>query len=72
MNRSPGRTHPARRLVLDMGGVTFLDAAGVRAPLRCHHAAEQLGTCLEIRPAGDMVRRALTICRVADLFHLTA
>ncbi|RZU49655.1 hypothetical protein EV385_1408 [Krasilnikovia cinnamomea] len=55
-----------------MGGVTFLDAAGVRAPLRCHHAAEQLGTCLEIRPAGDMVRRALTICRVADLFHLTA
>ncbi|BFU41895.1 STAS domain-containing protein [Krasilnikovia sp. MM14-A1004] len=61
---------PCRRLVLDMAGVTFLDAAGVRALLACHHTAQQLGTRLEIRSAGDMVRRVLTICRLTGPFHL--
>ncbi|GAB1644152.1 STAS domain-containing protein [Krasilnikovia sp. MM14-A1259] len=63
--------HPCHHLVLDMAGVTFLDAAGIRALLACHHTAEQLGTRLEIGPAGDMARRVLTLCSLADLFHLS-
>ncbi|GAB1640662.1 STAS domain-containing protein [Krasilnikovia sp. MM14-A1259] len=62
--------HRGGRLVLDMGGVTFLDAAGVRALLACHDAAERLGTGLEICAAHDCVRRALGICGVAEIFHL--
>ncbi|BFU45459.1 hypothetical protein KRMM14A1004_36960 [Krasilnikovia sp. MM14-A1004] len=59
------------RLVLDMGGVTFLDSSGVRALIQCRDRADRIGTRLEIRSAHEIVRQVLTVCGIADLVHLS-
>nr|WP_280526225.1 STAS domain-containing protein [Couchioplanes caeruleus] len=56
-------------VLLDMGAVTFLDAAGIRALLTCRCDAQQLGNRLQIRRAHERVRRVLAICEVEHLFH---
>ncbi|MEV8505016.1 STAS domain-containing protein [Actinoplanes sp. NPDC051475] len=56
-------------VLLDMGKVTFLDAAGIRALLTCRYDAEQLGIRLKICAAHKRVRWVLTVCDAEHLLH---
>lgn len=52
---------PHRRVRLDLGGVTFLDAAGVRALLRARHRARALGCELVLANVHGMPLRVLQL-----------
>lgn len=50
------------RLELDVAGVTFCGAPGVRALTRVGTAAEALGVDLVVSGASPMLRRVMVIC----------
>ena len=54
------RTSAPVRIVLDLAGVTFMDAAGIRALLLARRAGESNETALVIRSPSSIVRRVLT------------
>ncbi|MCO8273872.1 STAS domain-containing protein [Actinoplanes sp. TRM 88003] len=62
----------ARTVALDLGELTFLGSAGIRALIDCHDLAASRGGRLEISRAHEHVREVLTICGLTDLFHLPA
>ncbi|GIF23302.1 anti-anti-sigma factor [Actinoplanes tereljensis] len=59
-------------VILDLGELTFLGSAGVRALLDCRHIAEQRGMQLQIAIAHDNVRQVLTMCDLAEVLGLPA
>jgi anti-anti-sigma factor len=48
------------RIVLDLAGVTFMGAAGIRALLLARRVGETAGTALILRSPSSIVRRVLT------------
>ena len=50
-----------RRVVVDLGAVTFLDAAGLTALLSAHHVARQTNGSIVLRTVPRMVARILSI-----------
>ena len=62
----------AVRVVLDLAGVTALDAGGVGALLRLRQSAGRRGVPVTIRRAGPRVRRVLQLTHLDGVFGLTA
>jgi anti-anti-sigma factor len=62
--------HRPKRVILDLGRVTFLDSAGIRALLTCRRLAVRHGSELESGRAHDNVRQVLTITSLLDVFNL--
>ncbi|WP_158853451.1 STAS domain-containing protein [Saccharothrix deserti] len=56
------RAHRPRRLHLNLDGVTFLGAAGVRALVEGRIAADREGCAVEIERASAIVEKVLAIC----------
>ena len=65
-----GRRKP-RRLEIDLGGVTFLDSAGIRALVRCHADAQQADCPLTLSAPRPMVYRVLEITGLLEYFGVT-
>ncbi|MEU4564444.1 STAS domain-containing protein [Actinoplanes sp. NPDC023936] len=59
-----------RLISLDLGAVTFLDSAGIRALLNCRRDAGDFGCELEIGRAHDHVYQVLAITGLVDVFAL--
>jgi anti-sigma B factor antagonist len=57
----------ARRVLLDLGGLTFIDSSGVRLLMRWARDAERDGIDLTLRPGGPAVREVLEVTGVRDL-----
>jgi anti-anti-sigma factor len=58
----------AAQVILDMGQVTFLGSAGIRALLSCRRAALHRGTGLKIGRAHQNVSQVLAITGLLDAF----
>jgi anti-anti-sigma factor len=56
-----------RHVLMDLGEVTFLGAAGVRALLVCHRDADLQGACFQVCRVSDIVRVVLNAARVSRL-----
>lgn len=54
------------RLVLDLGGVTFIDSAGLRSLIRAHRRTEQDGGSLVLRSPRPSTLRVLEITGLTD------
>jgi anti-sigma B factor antagonist len=48
-------------VVMDLGGVTFMDSAGLKALLACHHRAQLLGGALGLAGPTRPVARLFTV-----------
>jgi anti-anti-sigma factor len=59
--------HGASRVVVDLSGVTAIDAAGVGALLRLRQSAARHGVPVAIAAAAPRVRRVLQILRLESL-----
>jgi anti-sigma B factor antagonist len=53
-----------KKMVLDLGGLTFLDSTGLRLLLKWTHAARADGLAFELLPGGPTVERVLDIAGV--------
>src|SRR5215216_3419182 len=56
-------------VVVDLGGLDFMDSTGVRFLVEGRDAARDLGVKLSLVPGGDPVRRVLTVAGVLALFE---
>jgi anti-anti-sigma factor len=61
---SPGR--PTSSMLVDLGGVEFLDSAGIRALLDCDNAAARFGGRVVVHNARGAVRRCLEVTGVLE------
>ncbi len=61
---SPGRCTSS--MLVDLGGVQFLDSSGIRALLDCDKAAARFGGRVVVHNARGAVRRALAITGVLE------
>jgi anti-anti-sigma factor len=61
----------ASRLVVDLAGVTALDASGLGALLRLRQSACRHGVPVVVRRAGPRVRQLLRLTRLDGVFGLT-
>ena len=59
-------TPPARRVVVDLELLRFLDSSGVHALVKGYHAATAAGGTLTVRGATGVVARVLYITGVAE------
>ncbi|MEV6520758.1 STAS domain-containing protein [Longispora sp. NPDC051575] len=57
----------ATEITVDLGAVAFLDSTGIRALFDGYLDATRLGGSLDVRGAGDWVRRVLEISGVAEV-----
>src|SRR4051794_30426208 len=60
-----------KRIVLDLGGLTFCDSSGTRTIISLHREAARLGTQVVIAAAGAAVRRTFEIVQLGTLLELT-
>lgn len=60
----------ATRLVVDLAGVTALDAGGVGALLRLRQSAARAGVPVTVAAAAPRVRRVLQLLRLDAVFEL--
>lgn len=56
-------------VVVDLGGVPFIDSRGMAALVRGHVRATALGTKFSIRGATGNARRALDLCGLLELLE---
>lgn len=56
-----------RDVVVDLGGVTFLDSTGIRTLVNAYRAARRRGRWISISGARDWVARMLDVTGVAGL-----
>ncbi len=67
------RARPApEALVVDLGGVTFLDSSGVHVLLAVHRRAAARGVRLVLRPAPPDVHRVFALCLVEYVLPFAA
>lgn len=59
-------------LVLELGGLTFLDSTGIGCWIELRNRAEDDGKVLELRSVPPAARRTVTIAGLAALFGLEA
>lgn len=57
-------------VVVDLGGLRFLDCAGFRALLKAQSAAEACGCRLTVRDPQPLIERVLRVLQVADILGL--
>jgi anti-sigma B factor antagonist len=62
----------ASPLVIDLGGVSFIDSSGLRVLLAAHSHATQRGTRVELRNVGPEVLRLLEITKTTGHFTMTS
>jgi len=60
----------ASRVVVDLAGVTAIDAGGIGALLRLRQSAARYGVPVTIAAAAPRVRRVLQLCRLDSVFGL--
>jgi anti-sigma B factor antagonist len=56
-------------IVLDLGGLTFMDSSGVHVALDAHHRAREKGHTLVLREGSATVRRIFELTGTVDLFR---
>jgi anti-sigma B factor antagonist len=56
-------------IVLDLGGLTFMDSSGVHVGLDAHHRAREKGHTLVLREGSATVRRIFELTGTVDLFR---
>jgi anti-anti-sigma factor len=59
----------AGRIALDLGELTFMGSAGLRALMKCRDIAEQQGSRLEISEAHQNVHSVLAVSGLIDVFR---
>lgn len=59
----------ATRVVIDLGGVTFMDSTGLSSIVRAHRSAESDGHTLELRRGARQVQRLFELTGMHE--HLT-
>ena len=59
-----------RRVVVDLGGLDFLDSSGVHALVKGYHATNAVGGTLTVRGATGGVARVLYITGVAEVLGM--
>lgn len=58
-----------RRLVIDLGRLTFLDSTGLRLLLQADARAREGGYELVLRPGGPSVQRVFEVTGALDVLH---
>jgi anti-anti-sigma factor len=58
-----------RRLVIDMGAVSFIDSTGLRALLSARNRASTTGTRIVLANVGQAVTRTLQIANLTNFFE---
>jgi anti-sigma B factor antagonist len=56
------------RMVIDLGGVTFMDSTGCRSLVRAHQATGKATVEMHLRRVSPISRRTLEIMHIDDLF----
>ena len=64
------REHRPDRLEIDLAGVAFVDAGGIRALVHCRADAQQLGCRLVLTHVRPWVYRILKIAGLPELFDV--
>ncbi|GAA4966967.1 anti-anti-sigma factor [Nonomuraea thailandensis] len=62
--------HPGRPLVLDLGGLTFMDSTGLHVLLRVHREVRQDGGSFHLAAVRDLPARLLQITEVWDALDI--
>lgn len=65
---SVDRTGP-RQLIIDLGGVTFMDSTGLRALLLARQQADEHDQLLVLRPGPRQVQRVFELSGTLDRFQ---
>jgi anti-anti-sigma factor len=60
------RDNGAKKRLLDLRELTFMDSSGLRLILRAHAEARRTGHALEIVPGPPAVQRVFQMCGVED------
>jgi anti-sigma B factor antagonist len=63
-------TIQARRLVLDLRGLTFIDSTGLQMILRAWERSREEGFVLEIFPGRDQIEKILRITGLDDMLPI--
>jgi anti-anti-sigma factor len=63
------RGGPGTRVVLDLGGVGFMDASALGCILRAEHRLAGRGGALAVRRPSIAARRLLDLCDLGDLLR---
>src|SRR6185436_17394708 len=58
-----------KHLVVDLGGVSAIDSAGVRALVRGHTSAQRAGGSLRLAAAQPAVRKVIDISHLGAIFE---
>jgi anti-anti-sigma factor len=66
------RQQDSGTIEVDLGGVTFLDSAGIRALVSCQTTAHETGSQLVLSNMRPIVRRVLEITGVLEVFGVPA
>ena len=56
-----------RRLIVDLGGLLFMDSTGVHLALKWHSAAQQDGFKIDFAPGPPRVQRVFELTGTSDL-----
>lgn len=62
--------HPGKRFVLDLGGLDFIDSAGLGMILILQEEAERGGVVLTVRRARGDVRRSIELARIDEIVKI--
>jgi anti-sigma B factor antagonist len=62
------RKRPAR-LVVDLGGLAFIDSTGLRLLLQANARAQERGCELVLRPGAPSVQRVFEVTGALDVLH---
>jgi anti-anti-sigma factor len=53
-------------LIIDLGGLTFIDSSGVHSLVMAHRSASACGQRLVVVPGSDQVTKVLRLCGLED------
>ena len=57
-----------RTMVLDLGGITFIDSSGLRSLLRLQETCDERGGILFVRQPSDVVSRIIDLAKLGGRF----
>ena len=57
-----------RTMVLDLGGITFIDSSGLRSLLRLQESCDESGGVLFVRRPSDVVSRIIDLAKLGTRF----
>jgi len=59
-----------KKIVLDMGNVTYIDSAGLGALVAAHHSARTQGAALKLSNLGQKFQEILQVTRLLTVFDV--